>query len=66
MGGRKVRLAAEGQPEGLTSGVPWEREQCAVGWGVECHSRGNPGEGLGPQEKQGAIAEVGERRGGMP
>ena len=32
-----------------------------MGWGVECHSRGNPGEGLDPQERQGAIVGEGKR-----
>ena len=32
-----------------------------MGWGVECHGRGNSGEGLGPQEKQGSIVGQGER-----
>ena len=50
------------QPEGLRSSGPLVGEWCALGWGVECHGRGNPGEGLGPQEKQGAI--VGEAGGG--
>ena len=31
------------------------KEWCAMGWGVECHGRGKLGEGLGLQEKQGAI-----------
>ena len=33
-----------------------------TGWGAECHSRVNPGGGLGPLEKQGSIVEEGERR----
>ena len=33
-----------------------------MGWGVERHGRGNLGEDLGPQEKQGDI--VGEGRAG--
>ena len=31
------------------------REECAIGWGVECHSQGNLGGGLSPQKKQGTI-----------
>ena len=31
---------------------------------MECHSRGNSGEGLGLQERQGAIVGEGERRRG--
>ena len=42
--------------------MPWEQEWCAMGWGVEYHSRGNPGGGLGPQDKQGAIVGEGESR----
>ena len=43
--------------------VAWgARQQCAMGWGVECHSQGNPGGGLGPQEKQGTIVGKGKRR----
>ena len=37
-----------------------------MGGEVERHSRGNPGEGLGPQEKQGATVGRGERRRGRP
>ena len=56
-----------GQPKGLRSTVPWAGEWCAVGLGVECHGRGNTGEGPGLQEKQGAIVGEGERRrGGLP
>ena len=47
------------------------KELCTMGWGVKCHrlgsgppSRGNPGGGLGPQKKQGAIVGGGERRRG--
>ena len=36
------------------------------GQGVECHSQGNPGGGLGQQEKQGAIVGEGKRRKGRP
>ena len=35
-----------------------------MGWGVERHGRGNPGEGLDLQERQGAIVG-GVRGGGM-
>ena len=38
------------------------REQYTKGWGVESHNRGNLGEGLDPQERQGA--NVVEGRGG--
>ena len=31
-----------------------------MGWRVECHSQGNPGGGLGPQEKQGTIVGEGK------
>ena len=40
-----------------------------MGRGVVCHGRGRGklGEGLGPQEKQGAIVGEGEaKRGGLP
>ena len=53
-----------GQPEGLRSGALQAEEQCATGLGVERHRGGNPGEGLGLQEKQGSIVEEGERRRG--
>ena len=33
-----------------------------MGWGVERHGRGNLGEDLGPQEKQGDIVGEGERK----
>ena len=46
-----------GQPEGLKSSVSWEEMWCVMGWGVKCHGKGNPGEGLGPQEKQGGRRE---------
>ena len=36
---------------------------CAMGWGVESHDRGNQGDGLGLQEKQGTIVGEGESRG---
>ena len=57
-------MAVWGQPEGLRNSVTWVRERYAMGWGVEGHGRGNWGEGLGPQEKQGAIVGEGERRRG--
>ena len=51
-----------GHPKGLRSAVPWVGEQCAKG-----HGRGNPGEGLGSQERQGTIVGEGEkRRGRLP
>ena len=37
-----------------------------MGWGVEHHGRGKPGEGLDLQEKQGATAGKGKRRGSGP
>ena len=37
-------------------------EWCATGQGVESHSHGSMGGGMGPQEKQGAIVRKGERR----
>ena len=49
------------QPERLRSGVLQVEEQCAMGWAVECHGRGNLGEGLSWQEKQGAIGGEDER-----
>ena len=55
-------MAVWGQTKGLRIAVPQVGEWCTTGWGVECHSRGNPGESLGPQEKQGAIVGEGERR----
>ena len=64
--GRRLGLAVWGQPKRLRNSVPQEGEQCATGWGVEWHSRGNPGEGLGPQEKQGTIVGEDERRRGGP
>ena len=39
------------------------REHCATGWGVERHSRGNPGEGLGLQKKAPFLGTV--RGGGV-
>ena len=39
------------------------RELYAKGWGVESKGRGNPGEGLDLQEKQGAIVGEGRERG---
>lgn len=39
-----------------------EREQCAMLWGAEHHSQECVGGGLGPKEKQGAIAGKDERR----
>ena len=60
--GRGLGLAVRGQLKDLGSGVPWPGEQCAMGWGGERHSRGNPGGGLSLQEKKGAIVREGERR----
>ena len=55
-------MAVWGQPERLRSGVPQVGEWYAMGWGVEQHRRGNPGDGLVPQEKQGTIVGEGEKR----
>ena len=41
----------------------WQGEWYAKGWGVEIHSRGNPGEGPDPQERQGATVGKGTDRG---
>ena len=41
------------------------REVVCYGWGVEHQSRGNTGESLDLQEKQGAIVGEGERRRGQ-
>ena len=35
-------------------------------YGVERHGRANPGEGLGPQDKQGTIVQEGKKRDGPP
>ena len=61
--GEKTGAGCVGKAWGLRSGVPQVGEWCAMGWGVEYHGRGNLGGGLGPQEKQGTIVGVGERRG---
>ena len=50
------------QPKELRSNVLWAGEWYTTGWGRECYGRGNLGEGLDPQERQGTI--VGEVRGG--
>ena len=42
--------------------MPLVGEQCATGWGVECHGRGNLGEGLGLQERK--VPLLGRTRGG--
>ena len=39
-------------------------ELFAIGWGAEYNSQGNPGGGLCPYEKQGAIVEESKRRRG--
>ena len=54
------------QPKGLKSSAPWACEWCAMGWGVEQCGRGNLGEGLGMQERQGEIIVEGKRRRGGP
>ena len=38
------------------------REQCTKHWGVKQNGQGNPAEGLGLQEKKGAIVREGKRR----
>ena len=58
---RGVGIAIWGQPKGLRRTVPWVGEWWTLGGGVEHHGRGNPGEGLGPQEKQGTIVREDER-----
>ena len=60
--GRGLGLAVWSQIQRLRSSAPQAGEQCAMGWGVELHSRGNPGESLGLQDRQGAIV-VQEARG---
>ena len=64
--GRGLGLAVWGQPKGLRSSVPQAGEWCAMGWGGEHHGRGNLGEGLDLQERQGVIVGEGERRRGGP
>ena len=64
--GRGLGLAVWGQPKGLRSTVPQAGEWCAMGWGVECHGRGNPKDGLGPQEKQSSTGGEGKRRARPP
>ena len=59
--GRGLGLALWRQSKGLRSSAPRVGEQCTMGWGVEHHGRGNPGEGLDPQERQSAIIGEGER-----
>ena len=45
--------------------MPWVGEQCAMDWGMEHHSGGNQGKGLGLQESQGTIVGEGKRRRGQ-
>ena len=52
------------QPKRLRSSVPRAGKGYVMGWGGKHHSRGNPGESLDPQERQGAIVRKGERRRG--
>ena len=59
--GRGLGFAVRGQPEGLRRGVPRAGEVCATGWGVECHGRGNPGEGLGLRRSKAPL--LGRARG---
>ena len=67
MSGRGLELEVWKQPKGLRSSVPRAGEWYAKGWGIESHGRGNPGEGLDRQERQGAIVGEDERgRGGLP
>ena len=54
------------QTEGLRSSDPWAEDWYATGQRGECHGKGNPGEGLDPQERQGAIAGEGKRKRGRP
>lgn len=60
--GKGLGLAVWGLPEGLRNRAPRAGEQCATGWGVDRHGRGNPGESLVLQRKQGAIVGEGGRR----
>ena len=64
--GRGLLFAVWRHPEGLKSSVLWAGERCAISRGAECHSRGKPGGGLGPQNKQGTIFGEGKRRKGRP
>ena len=63
--GRGLGLAVWGLPKGLRSSAPWAGKWYTMGWVVEHHGRGNPGEGPGLQERQGAIVGKGERRRGQ-
>ena len=60
--GSGLGLVVWSQPKGLGSSMLLVGECYAKGWGVESHGRGNPGEGLDLQERQGAT--VGKGRGG--
>ena len=42
--------------------MPWVGEWYIMGWVVECHSRGSPGEGPGLHERQGTVVGKGEKR----
>ena len=47
--------------------MPQKGEMCARSWGVEWQGRGNLGEGLDLQEKQGTIVGEGKRKkNGLP
>ena len=62
----RTGLAVWGQPKGLKSSAPWVGEQCAMGWGVEHHGRGNPGKGPVLQDRQVTNAGEGKRRRDRP
>ena len=63
----KAGVGSVDRVKGLRSSVPWAGEWYAKGGGVESHNRGNPGEGLDLQERQGAsVGEDKRRRGRVP
>ena len=65
--GRGLGLAVWRQPKGLRSSAPWVGELYSMGWGVEHHGRGNPGEGPDLQERQHTIVgKVERKRGRLP
>ena len=59
-------LAVWRKPKGLRSRAGQVGEWYTMGWGVESHGRGNPGEGPDLQERQGAIVGKDEKRRGRP
>lgn len=63
---RGLGLALWRQTEGLRSSTQWAGELYAMGWGVECQGRENPGEGPDPQERQGTVVGEGEKGKGRP